>query len=82
MFAKRQLPSHMDVQTIKDEEDELSECNLQLLGVTALEDVLQDEVKECIYDFTKAKIKVWMLTGDKCETAHTIGISCGLINDK
>jgi P-type E1-E2 ATPase len=37
-------------------------------------------VKECIQEFKRARIKVWMLTGDKGETAHNIGISCGLID--
>lgn len=35
------------------------------MGSTAVEDKLQDEVPECIADFLKADIKVWMLTGDK-----------------
>ena len=48
--------------------------------MTALEDVLQESVKECIEDFKRAKIKVWMLTGDKGETAHNIGITCGIID--
>ena len=56
------------------------ECDLTLLGVTALEDMLQDNVYKCISDFRAAKIKVWMLTGDKGETAQSIGVSCGLID--
>lgn len=58
------------------------EADLTLLGITGLEDLLQDDVKKCICEFREAKIKVWMLTGDKGETAETIGISCGLIDDK
>ena len=58
------------------------EGDITLLGVTGLEDLLQDDVKSCIKDFREAKIKVWMLTGDKGETAETIGVSCGLIDDK
>jgi len=53
-----------------------------LLGVSALEDLLQDNVAECIQDFRNARIKVWMLTGDKGGTAHSIAVSCGLISDK
>ena len=53
---------------------------MTLLGVTALEDMLQDNVYKCISDFRAAKIKVWMLTGDKGETAQSIGVSCGLID--
>lgn len=51
------------------------EKDLFLLGTTALEDKLQDQVPECIEDFRAANIKVWMITGDKLETAENIGIS-------
>lgn len=43
-----------------------------------MEDLLQEQVHECIDDFKDAGIKVWMLTGDKGETAHSIAFSCGL----
>lgn len=56
------------------------EKNLIMLGATALEDQLQDDVPSCIYDFRKAGIKVWMLTGDKQETAENIGYSCKLFS--
>ena len=52
-----------------------------MLGATAIEDKLQDEVKETIMELKKAGIKVWMLTGDKKETAVSIGYSCGLIGE-
>ena len=55
------------------------ECDLTLLAATAVEDLLQDNVKECIEDFRAAGIGVWMLTGDKGLTAKEIGVSCGLI---
>jgi magnesium-transporting ATPase (P-type) len=55
------------------------ECDLTLLAATAVEDLLQDNVKECITDFRAAGIGVWMLTGDKGLTAKEIGVSCGLI---
>ena len=42
-------------------------------------DRLQDEVPETIRDMIRAKIKVWMLTGDKMETAENIAKSCNLI---
>ena len=57
------------------------EENQTLLGVTALEDKLQSNVKEDINSFLDAGIKVWMITGDKMETAECIGNSCGLISD-
>ncbi len=50
-----------------------------LLGVTAVEDKLQDDVPETLADLLKANINVWMLTGDKLETAENIGRSCNLI---
>jgi len=40
-----------------------------LLGITALEDLLQENCEQTIKDLRAAKIKVWMLTGDKGETA-------------
>ncbi|MGH0152379.1 UNVERIFIED_CONTAM: hypothetical protein FKN15_029516 [Acipenser sinensis] len=47
--------------------------NLQLLGATAIEDKLQDKVPETIETLMKADIKIWILTGDKQETAVNIG---------
>ena len=55
------------------------EQNMDLLGITAIEDRLQDEVPEVIAELAKAKIIVWMLTGDKEETAISIGRSCNLL---
>ena len=40
-----------------------------MLGVTGVEDLLQLDVKKCIEDFKQAGLKVWILTGDKKETA-------------
>jgi phospholipid-translocating ATPase len=51
------------------------EDNLILLGATSVEDRLQDDVPETLEDFRIAGIKVWMLTGDKLETAKNIGYS-------
>lgn len=55
------------------------ETNLTLIGATAVLDRLQDNVPETIRDMIQANIKVWMLTGDKLETAENIAISCNLI---
>lgn len=49
--------------------------------MTAIEDRLQPNVKESIEALRNANIKFWMLTGDKLETAVSIGISCGVIGD-
>ncbi|XP_032883777.1 phospholipid-transporting ATPase IA isoform X2 [Amblyraja radiata] len=62
-----------------EESYELIEKNLQLLGATAIEDRLQDQVPETIETLSKADIKIWILTGDKQETAINIGYACKLL---
>ncbi|XP_078255336.1 phospholipid-transporting ATPase IA isoform X2 [Rhinoraja longicauda] len=62
-----------------EESYELIEKNLQLLGATAIEDRLQDNVPETIETLSKADIKIWILTGDKQETAVNIGYACKLL---
>jgi P-type E1-E2 ATPase len=57
------------------------EVEFELIGSTAIEDKLQDEVGETIRDIKKAGIQVWVLTGDKVETAINIGHSCQLLHD-
>lgn len=48
------------------------ETNLKLIGMTAIEDKLQEGVPECIENLTKARIKIWMLTGDKTGKNNSI----------
>uniref|UniRef100_A0A0D3FHZ1 Phospholipid-transporting ATPase n=1 Tax=Oryza barthii TaxID=65489 RepID=A0A0D3FHZ1_9ORYZ len=55
------------------------EQNLCLLGASGIEDKLQDGVPEAIEKLREAGIKVWVLTGDKQETAISIGFSCKLL---
>ncbi|KAJ1511213.1 hypothetical protein HMI55_006690, partial [Coelomomyces lativittatus] len=62
-----------------DQVAETIEQGLCLLGVTAVEDKLQDQVPETLSLLVDAKIRVWMLTGDRVETAINIGYSCQLI---
>ncbi|XP_051960985.1 phospholipid-transporting ATPase IC [Xyrauchen texanus] len=57
------------------------ENNLLMIGATAIEDKLQDGVPETIAKLAKADIKIWVLTGDKKETAENIGYSCQLLTD-
>ncbi|XP_052890781.1 phospholipid-transporting ATPase ID isoform X2 [Anopheles moucheti] len=57
------------------------ECDMQLVGVTAIEDKLQDGVPQTIANLQLAGIKIWVLTGDKQETAINIGYSCQLLTD-
>uniref|UniRef100_A0A8D3E103 Phospholipid-transporting ATPase n=1 Tax=Scophthalmus maximus TaxID=52904 RepID=A0A8D3E103_SCOMX len=54
-----------------------TERDLQLLGATGVEDKLQDKVQETIEALRLAGIKVWVLTGDKHETAVSVSLSCG-----
>ncbi|KAI6112036.1 Ca-transporting ATPase [Pisolithus croceorrhizus] len=62
-----------------DKAAELIEKDLVLLGATAIEDKLQEGVPDTIHTLQMAGIKVWVLTGDRQETAINIGMSCRLI---
>ncbi|PLW04756.1 hypothetical protein PCANC_28668 [Puccinia coronata f. sp. avenae] len=57
------------------------ECDLEILGATALEDKLQVGVPEAIEKLHEAGIKLWILTGDKLQTAIEIGYSCNLLKN-
>lgn len=57
------------------------EKKLRILGVTAVEDKLQEDVEQTLNELRKAGIKVWVLTGDKLETAINISDSCGHFSD-
>lgn len=56
------------------------EKNIELIGVSAIEDALQVGVPDTLNRLRRAGIKVWVLTGDKQGTAVNIGKSCGLID--
>lgn len=58
------------------------ENNLQLIGSSAIEDKLQDEVPETISYLLEAGIHIWVVTGDKQETAIEIGHSTRLLNEE
>ncbi|KAH9160413.1 hypothetical protein LEN26_001860 [Aphanomyces euteiches] len=60
---------------------ELIERGFKLLGATAIEDLLQEGVGECITSLRKAGINFWVLTGDKKETAISVGMSSEVIDD-
>jgi phospholipid-translocating ATPase len=60
---------------------DLIEVDLEISGATAIEDKLQEGVPDAIDKLRRANIKLWMLTGDKRETAVNIGHSCRLIKD-
>lgn len=56
------------------------EKDLELLGLTGVEDKLQTDVKSSIELLRNAGIKIWMLTGDKVETAKCVSINARLIS--
>ncbi|KAI9927666.1 hypothetical protein ASPWEDRAFT_176148 [Aspergillus wentii DTO 134E9] len=64
-----------------DKASELIEKDFYLLGATAIEDKLQDGVPDTIHTLQTAGIKIWVLTGDRQETAINIGMSCKLISE-
>lgn len=55
------------------------ERNIYILGATIVEDKLQDNVPETIFKLRLAGIKIWMITGDKIDTAFNIGLNCHLV---
>jgi phospholipid-translocating P-type ATPase (flippase) len=57
------------------------ETGLKLVGITAVEDCLQDGVPEAIATIKEAGIRLWVLTGDKTETAVDIARSCYIFTD-
>uniref|UniRef100_A0A2K6L0N6 Phospholipid-transporting ATPase n=1 Tax=Rhinopithecus bieti TaxID=61621 RepID=A0A2K6L0N6_RHIBE len=57
------------------------ERDLMLLGATAVEDKLQEGVIETVASLSLANIKIWVLTGDKQETAINIGYACNMLTD-
>lgn len=67
-------------QSLNDVMSEIEE-NLILLGATAIEDKLQEGVPETIETLIRAGINIWMLTGDKLETATNISYSCRLLRN-
>eukprot|EP00469_Lotharella_globosa_P019054 CAMPEP_0167813604 /NCGR_PEP_ID=MMETSP0112_2-20121227/1949_1 /TAXON_ID=91324 /ORGANISM="Lotharella globosa, Strain CCCM811" /LENGTH=1523 /DNA_ID=CAMNT_0007712711 /DNA_START=269 /DNA_END=4840 /DNA_ORIENTATION=+ len=58
---------------------EAIEKDIHVLGVTAIEDKLQEDVAATISNLADAGIKLWVLTGDKVETAINIGYSCKVL---
>ncbi|XP_063539621.1 probable phospholipid-transporting ATPase IM [Cydia strobilella] len=86
-FAEWKRRHHTAALALHDRDEQLDaiyeeiETDLLLLGVTAIEDKLQDGVPETIANLSMAGIKIWVLTGDKQETAINIGYSCQLLTD-
>lgn len=78
-FTEAKNSVSADREELAEEIAEKIEKNLILLGATAVEDKLQNGVPECIDKLAQAGIKLWVLTGDKMETAINIGFACSLL---
>ncbi|KAL2546544.1 putative phospholipid-transporting ATPase 9 [Forsythia ovata] len=78
-FSEAKISVSADREALIDEMTEEIEKDLILLGATAVEDKLQQGVPECIDKLAQAGIKIWVLTGDKMETAINIGYACSLL---
>jgi len=71
--ARRKIEHDLFEQIEKD-------CTFQYIGCLGMEDQLQPLVPDCIQACLRAGVKVWMITGDKLETARNIGLACNLID--
>ncbi|PIN25931.1 P-type ATPase [Handroanthus impetiginosus] len=78
-FSEAKNSVSADREALIDDVAEEIEKDLILLGATAVEDKLQQGVPECIDKLAQAGIKIWVLTGDKMETAINIGYACSLL---
>lgn len=78
---------NMAINSIVNREEDLRKCasiieeDMTLLGTVGIEDELQDGVAEAVQLLQNAGINVWMITGDKAETAIAIGKMCSLLGD-
>ncbi|XP_076876494.1 phospholipid-transporting ATPase ID [Brachyhypopomus gauderio] len=87
-FEVWKVRHHEASTTLEDREEKLDaiyediEKDLMLIGATAVEDKLQDGVPQTIEQLSKADIKIWVLTGDKQETAENIGYSCNMLREE
>ena len=79
--VKKALTSLENKEEILEKIYDKIERDLYIIGATIVEDKLQENVPETIRDLRLADIKIWMLTGDKMDTAENIAKSCNLIND-
>ncbi|KAG8599238.1 hypothetical protein GDO81_002957, partial [Engystomops pustulosus] len=87
-FANWKSRHHEASTSLDNREEKLAvlyeeiEKELKLIGASAIEDKLQDGVPQTIETLTRADIKIWVLTGDKQETAENIGYSCNMLQDE
>jgi phospholipid-translocating ATPase len=85
-FAKWKVEYDAACASLKKRNERVESCiekleiDMEFVGITAVEDLLQANVKQSIEWLREAGIKVWMLTGDKMETARCISRSTGLMS--
>ncbi|KAF0696732.1 Aste57867_12534 [Aphanomyces stellatus] len=83
-WNSRYQAAKMDTETAEEDLDKIIreiETQLDLVGITGIEDRLQDGVADALQCFRLAGIKVWMLTGDRPDTAVNIGHATQLISN-
>ncbi|XP_071694162.1 probable phospholipid-transporting ATPase 4 [Rutidosis leptorrhynchoides] len=78
-FAKAKAAMGPERDELLENISENIEKDLVLLGAVAVDDKLQAGVAECIDKLAQAGLKIWLLTGDKKETAVNIGFACSLL---
>ncbi|GAB2225542.1 hypothetical protein Droror1_Dr00006339 [Drosera rotundifolia] len=78
-FQKAKSSIGGDREGMLERVSDMMEKDLILVGATAVEDKLQPGVPQCIDKLAQAGLKLWVLTGDKMETAINIGFACSLL---
>ncbi|KAG6539017.1 probable phospholipid-transporting ATPase 7 [Zingiber officinale] len=78
-FLKAKTTIGADLEAQIERVSDMMERELILVGATAVEDKLQKGVPQCIDKLAQAGLKIWVLTGDKLETAINIGFACSLL---
>jgi HAD superfamily hydrolase (TIGR01484 family) len=84
LWRNKLYEDEIDIEKKYDLHDRLYniiENDLILLGGTVVEDKLQDNVPQTIKELKSAGIKIWILTGDKLDTAESIGYNCNLLSN-
>lgn len=79
-YAQASLSLHARDASMAAVVSEHLERGLELLGVTGVEDKLQRDVKPALELLRNAGVKIWMLTGDKVETARCVAVSAKLVS--
>ncbi|XP_009783474.1 probable phospholipid-transporting ATPase 5 [Nicotiana sylvestris] len=79
VFTKAKATIGPEREELLENASEMIEKDMLLLGAVAIEDKLQKGVPECIDKLAQAGLKIWLLTGDKKETAVNIGFACSLL---